>query len=204
MSDIANPPEIPHKPTTKWAETLGFLARHVRRQKSMTMGDVAKLWDCTVSYVSDVENGMETVTPERLVVLMTHVFVSDSESTKKVASALEYAAVQRQTRRECDIDWTRSETGHSNSSDLFNELSEYVEDLIRNSAFDIVRGDLRRVGGLIMAHLAHRYSLMPQPTKVHIAIDGNGKAAYFLSQKAAERHASERLNAVVETVDLSD
>lgn len=59
-------------------------------------------------------------------------------------------------------DWTVSlVSGRSNDSEEFHRLCKIVEDLIRNSAFDIVNGRSDRVAALILAQLAHVHGMRP-------------------------------------------
>lgn len=62
-------------------------------------------------------------------------------------------------------DWTVDpETGRSNSSPEFEELSEFVGEIIRDSAHSLILGGYAGVGRLIMAQLAHRKNVGPLPS----------------------------------------
>ncbi len=70
----------------------------------------------------------------------------------------------RKIEEACSVsgyDWT-SKDGRTNSSDEFIELGEFVGQIIRDSAFDIVSGRTDKVGHLIMAQLAHIKNLGPR------------------------------------------
>lgn len=66
MSDISNPPKIPHKPTTPESEAIGRVIRAGRRAADLTMGDIARKLGCQVSRVSEIELGQETPTVDEL------------------------------------------------------------------------------------------------------------------------------------------
>jgi hypothetical protein len=60
------------------------------------------------------------------------------------------------------VDWTTNEkTGRSNSSDMFEELCEKVERLIRSDAHSLIAGRADSTARLIMAQLAHVHHLSP-------------------------------------------
>jgi hypothetical protein len=69
-------------------------------------------------------------------------------------------AVLREVRYQAHYDWTAKD-GRSNSSDKFQELTQEVARIIRNSAFDLIAGRSETVAGLIMAQLAHNYEVGP-------------------------------------------
>lgn len=62
MSDIANPPDLPRKPSTEASRAWGTIWRRARRGAGLTVGDVAELLGCTLSRASDIEIGEETPT----------------------------------------------------------------------------------------------------------------------------------------------
>ena len=57
-------------------------------------------------------------------------------------------------------DWTKK-NGRSNSSDNYLELVDVVDELIKDSAHALIRGESHFVAGLIMAQLVHKYHLIP-------------------------------------------
>ena len=59
-------------------------------------------------------------------------------------------------------DWTESENGACNNSDIYLKLVDEVDRLIRNSAFDLIRGKSRCVARLIVSQLAHIHKLSPK------------------------------------------
>lgn len=59
-----------------------------------------------------------------------------------------------------DNDWT-AVNGESNSSTVFNRLSELIEYLIKDNAFSLINGEVDGVAMLIVAQLAHEYGMVP-------------------------------------------
>lgn len=61
------------------------------------------------------------------------------------------------------LDWTvHKVTNRSNSAPIFTALCREVEEVIRGSAHDLIAGRADKVAGLVMAHLAHKYGLVPR------------------------------------------
>ena len=60
-------------------------------------------------------------------------------------------------------DWTFDADGVSNASDRFVRLSLEVARLIRSQAHALLSGQTETVGRLIMAQLAHRWHMIPEP-----------------------------------------
>jgi len=58
-------------------------------------------------------------------------------------------------------DWTRDETGRSNSSVHFKRIVAHVERLIREDAHKLIAGRADMTAGLIVAQLAHVYGFEP-------------------------------------------
>jgi len=60
-------------------------------------------------------------------------------------------------------DWTRGESGASNSSEEFLKLCAAVEGIIRRSAHFLIAGRSDTVARTIVAQLAHVHGLVPKP-----------------------------------------
>jgi len=61
-----------------------------------------------------------------------------------------------------EYDWTVDPITHrSNSSPFFHFMTERVNEMILNSARDIVQGRTRNLAGLILAQLTHEYGFVP-------------------------------------------
>lgn len=77
-------------------------------------------------------------------------------------SANEHDELVRQIADDIARDWTIDPNSHrSNSHPLFVYLVQQIECLIRTSAHDLIAGRTDTVAGLILAHLAHKYGLVP-------------------------------------------
>lgn len=60
------------------------------------------------------------------------------------------------------FDWTRDETGRSNSSQEFKRLAETIRSLLLNNGGSAISRDWAEMQGyFIMANLAHQHSLRP-------------------------------------------
>lgn len=57
-------------------------------------------------------------------------------------------------------DWT-AERGHTNSSQAYLELVEFVESLIRQDAHKLIAGRADMTARLIVSQLAHTYGMRP-------------------------------------------
>jgi hypothetical protein len=62
-------------------------------------------------------------------------------------------------------DWTRDDTGRSNSSILFNDIVDDVVRMIRNEGASLIMGYTHGVARGIVARIAHVHGLAPQPKK---------------------------------------
>lgn len=61
-----------------------------------------------------------------------------------------------------EYDWTVDPISHrSNSSPFFQLLTDQVDNLLVNSARDLVTGRTKSVAGLILAQLTHKYGFAP-------------------------------------------
>lgn len=58
-----------------------------------------------------------------------------------------------------DLDWTRDETGHSNSSREYLRLVAEVERIIRDSAHALILGRADSVARTIVSNLAHKHGM---------------------------------------------
>jgi len=68
-----------------------------------------------------------------------------------------------------EYDWTVDPITHrSNSSPFFHFMTERVNEIILNSARDIVNGRTKHLAGLILAQLTHKYGFVP--TRSHGSI----------------------------------
>lgn len=60
-----------------------------------------------------------------------------------------------------DNNWTQDEDGVNNSSELFLELRDEIERLIRADAHMLINGNAGATAGLILAQLAHKHNFGP-------------------------------------------
>ncbi len=64
-------------------------------------------------------------------------------------------------------DWTVDpKTGRSNSSEPFNDICYAVDRLIRDSAHDLINGNVDCVARLIVAQLAHKHGMSPKGVSI--------------------------------------
>ena len=58
-------------------------------------------------------------------------------------------------------DWTRGPDGRSNNSQLFLDLCDDIERVIRNEAHALINGRADQTARLIVARMAHKHALVP-------------------------------------------
>jgi len=70
-------------------------------------------------------------------------------------------------------DWTTSKTGHTNSSEKYNDIVDEVERLIYDSAHDIIHGNINQLSRLIVSQLAHKHNMVPyNPSLIRLVVCG--------------------------------
>jgi hypothetical protein len=73
-----------------------------------------------------------------------------------------------------NTDWTTAPGKGSNTSDLYNEISTKVAEIITESGQSILSGQVLGVAHMIVSHMAHLYRLTPQdsePSKEPIVLE---------------------------------